>query len=412
MLGGGEVSLKYLADFFAHNGHEVYVITRQREENTRSFSHHGLTVLYDLSDPKIPPKPGVRTVLNWAANIPQLTNMIERLKPDVVHSYSIDMLSRVQIALGERPTPSVATINNHFVTCPFIHLNPRDEICTQCNPHDLLECFRSRNIPALAPFEKLLQLLRYSFAMKYDHLTVLSEAHRRILISNGLDASKISAIPNFLDPADFRARAELYKTELAHRLNIDKDDKVVSFVGHLRTQKGVDYLIRAIPEVLQALPETKFLIVGPGPERHTLLHLSRTLGISKNVRFVPYIENEKIPGIFALSTISVFPSICSEPFGRVIIEAMTVATAVIATRVGGIPEIIEHDQNGILLPPRDSEALAKAIISLLEDKEKRISIGEQGQRTVNLKFTPEVIGPKTIEIYKSILTNTSTSLIK
>lgn len=412
LLGGGEISLKNLADFLADTGHEIYVITRQREKNTPSFRHHGLTVLYSLSDPKIPPRPGVHTVLNWAANIPQLTKMIECLKPDIVHSYSIDMLSRVQIALGERPTPSVATINNHFVTCPFIHLNPKDEICTHCNPPDLLECLKSRNVPALAPFEKLLQLLRYSFAMKYDHLTVLSEAHRRILICNGFAASKISTIPNFLDPVDFRARAEMYKTELAHRLKIDKEDDVVSFVGHLRAQKGVEYLIQAIPEILRVFPETKFLIVGPGPERNALINLARTIGVSKSVQFVPYIENEKIPGVYALSTISVFPSIWSEPFGRVIIEAMTVASAVVATRVGGIPEIIEHNRNGILLPPRNSGALAKAITSLLEDKEKRINIGKQGQRTVDLRFTPEIIGPRMIEIYKSIITQTPKSFTK
>jgi len=403
---GGEVSLRYLADFLAQAGHEVYVLTRRRDGKTDLMRKHGVTVIYDLLDPKIPPRPGLQTALNWTANIPQLTRMIEYLKPDIVHSYSIDMMSRVQITLCESPIPSVATINNHFVTCPFLHLNPRGEICVRCNLHGLLECFGSRSLPPLAPLEKLLQLLRFSFALRYDHLAVLSEAHRRILIRNGFTPSKISVVPNFLDPTDFRARAERYKGELSQYLKIRRGDRVISFVGHLRNQKGAAYLIKAAPEILKRFPKTRFLIIGPGPERTALLQLAISLGVAGNIRFIPYIENEKIPALYALSTIFTLPSIWSEPFGRVIIEAMAVGTPVIATAVGGVPEIIEHEKNGILVPPRDPATLAESTISLLEDPKNRARIGEQERATVNAKYTPEVVGPKVLEIYNSILDQT------
>ncbi len=403
------MSSKYLAEFLAQNGHEVYVITRGKNEKRNISRTQGITVFHSLSDPKIPPRPGVRTVLNWAANIPQLTRMIEFLKPDIVHSYSIDMLSRIRIALGERPTPSVATLNNHFITCPFLHLNPRDEICIHCDPQGLMECFGAGRIPVLAPLEKLLQLLRFSFSQGYDHFTVLSEAHRRILVCNGFTPSRISVIPNFLDPMDFRARARRYKGSLALKLNIGRGDEVVSYVGHLRAQKGVDYLIQAVPRVLESHPETRFLIVGPGPERLDLIRLADSMGVARNIRFIPYIENERIPGLYALSTIFAFPSIWSEPFGRVIIEAMAVGTAVVATSVGGVPEIIDHERNGVLVPPRDPEALADSITSLLEDRKKRIRIGDQGKRTVESRFTPRVVGPRVLEIYKSLLSSTRRS---
>ena len=399
------MSSKYLADFLAQAGHEVYVLTRKRYGKMNPLRTHGITVIYGLSDPKIPPRPGIRTVLNWVTNIPQLTKMIGSLRPDIVHSYSIDMLSRTQIALGENPTASIATINNHFVTCPFLHLNPRDEICTRCDLHGLLGCLGSRRLPALAPFEKLLQLLRFSFALKYDHFTVLSEAHRRILVCNGFTPSKISVIPNFLDPADFRARAKQYRGRLALKLKIGRRDKVVSFVGHLRAQKGVDYLIQAVPQILKSHPETKFIIVGPGPERTSLIRQANSIGAARNVQFIPYIENEEIPGLYALSTVFAFPSIWSEPFGRVIIEAMAVGTPVVATCVGGVPEIIDHERNGLLVPPRDPEALADSIISLLRNRKRRSRIGDQGKRTVDLEFTPEVVGPRVLEIYESILSS-------
>lgn len=401
--GGGEVSLRYLADFLAQADHEVYVLTRRRNRKTESLKNHGVTVIYGLSDPKIPPRPSLQTALNWSVNIPQLTGLIEYLKPDIVHSYSIDMLSRVQIALGEIPTPSIATINNHFITCPFLHLNPRGKICVHCDPQGLIECIGSRSIPPLAPLEKLLQLVRRSIVSRYDHLAVLSEAHRRILIHNGFTPSRISVVPNFLDPADFRARAEQYQGELSQHLKIRKGDRVVSFVGHLRSQKGAAYLIKAAPEILRHFPETRILIIGPGPERNTLIRLANSLGITRNVQFISYIENEKIPALYALSTVFAFPSIWSEPFGRVIIEAMAVGTPVVATAVGGIPEIIEHEKNGILVPPGDPAALAESTISLLGDPEKCARIGEQGKKTVDTKYTPEVVGPRVLEIYNSIL---------
>jgi len=400
------VSSKYLADFLAQAGHEVYVLTQKRYGKTGSLKTDGITVIYGLSDPKIPPRPGVRTVLNWATNIPQLSKMIECLRPDIVHSYSIDMLSRIQIALGENPTASIATINNHFVTCPFLHLNPRGEICTRCDLHGLLECFGSRSLPALAPFEKLLQLLRFSFALRYDHFTVLSEAHRRILVCSGFTPSKVSVIPNFLDPAEFRARAKQYRSRLALKLKIGRREKVVSFVGHLRAQKGVDYLIQAVPQILKSHPETRFVVVGPGPERTSLIRLADSIGVARNIQFIPYIDNEEIPGLYALSTVFAFPSIWSEPFGRVIIEAMAVGTPVVATCVGGVPEIIDHKRNGVLVPPRDPEALADQIIPLLKDRKRRSRIGDQGRRTVDREFTPEVVGPRVLEIYESILSST------
>jgi len=402
-IGGGEVSVKYLAGFLAEAGHEVYVLTKRRSGRAESLRRGGINILYVLSDPKIPPRPGAGAALNWAANIPQLTGAIGHLRPDIVHSYSIDMLSRIQIALGEAPTPSIATINNHFVTCPFLHLDPRGEVCVRCSIHGFIGCLRSRRLPALAPFEKLLQLLRFSFALKYDRLTVLSEAHRRILVSNGFPPSRISVTPNFLNPEEFRERAEQHRRRLALSLGIKRGDRVVSFVGHLRRQKGVGYLIRAIPEILKALPETRFLIVGPGPERRELLRLADSMNLTGNVRFIPYIENARIPALYALSTIFAFPSIWAEPFGRVIIEAMAVGTPVIATGVGGVPEIIEDGRNGILVPPRDPGALAEAIISLLEDRRRRMRIGREGRRTVESRFTPEAVGPRILEIYEAVL---------
>jgi len=402
-LGGGEISSRYLARFLAESKHNVYVLTRHRDGGAEITEREGFTVIYSLSDPKIPPRPGIRTALNWAANIPQLTAMIEHIDPEIIHSYSIDMQSRIQIALGERSIPSVATINNHFVTCPFLHLDPDDEICIDCNMKGMLECFRSKRIPPLAPFEKLLQLIRSAFARGYDHYTVLSESHKRILIRNGFPSSKITVIPNFIDPPSFRARAEKYRDEIERELGIRRRDKVVSFVGHLRRQKGAEYLIRSIPAILQALPETKFLVVGSGPERDRLLRLAGSLRVADSVRFVPYIENERIPGLYKLSRAFIFPSIWPEPFGRVLIEAMTVGTPVIASRVGGVPEIIKDERGGILIPPRSPESIAEAAISLLKDENRCKRIGEGGKRRVEEEYTLGTVGPKILDVYKSIL---------
>ena len=154
----------------------------------------------------------------------------------------------------------------------------------------------------------------------------------------------------------------------------------VLFIGRLNYLKGIEYVIRSIPNVLEEWPSTKFVFIGPGKQR-PYLDLSRALGVQESVRFTGFLdENMKLAAVDAASML-VVPSIAdiAEVFSMTITEAWARGKAVIGTCVGELPFRIESRRTGLLVPPRKSEALADAIISLLRDKSLSRKIGENAR---------------------------------
>jgi len=403
---GGEVSSYYLAKYLADAGHQVFVVTRLPiNQKPRTTKNGNLTVFYVLSDPKIPVKPSIYTGLNWASNIPQLTSIIERIKPDIIHSYSIDMISRIRIATSDLKIPTVATVNNHFLTCPFLHLGIDSDICIKCTPSTLAKCLTGRVPERFATVEKIMQLIRKNFALGYNHYTVLSQSHKAILIQHGFPLRKITVIPNFIDVQDFQARAKRYADEIEQNLGLPKTKPIVTYVGYLREQKGVKYLIQAIPQILREHPDAYFLIVGPGPQRNELTQLTAKIGVAEKTLFVEYIDPEKIPAVYYKSTIIVFPPIWPEPLGRVHLEAFAVEKPVVATKVGGIPEIVQNNLNGLLVPPKDSTKLAEAINTLLANPETCQIMGGEGRKYIETNNNPKTILNQFLTIYEQLTKN-------
>lgn len=400
---GGEVSSYYLAKRLADAGHKVFVVTRLPiNQKPRIIKHGNLTVFYILSDPKISIKPSIYTALNWASNIPQLTSIIEQIKPDIIHSYSIDMISRIRIITSDLKIPSIATINNHFLTCPFLHVDPDGDICIKCTSTTLAKCLTRRTPARFAVAEKMMQLIRKNIARGYDHYTVLSQSHKSILIQHRFPPRKITVIPNFIDVQEFQARAKKYADEIEQNLKLPKTKPIVTYVGYLREQKGVKYLIQAIPQILREHSNAYFLIVGPGPQRNELIQLATKIGVAGKTHFAEYVDPVKIPAVYYKSTIIVFPSIWSEPLGRVHLEAFAVEKPVVATNVGGIPEIVQNNVNGLLVPPKDSTKLAEAINTLLADPKTCRIMGVEGRKYVETNNNPQRILNQFLTIYQQL----------
>lgn len=141
-------------------------------------------------------------------------------------------------------------------------------------------------------------------------------------------------------------------------------------VARLEKVKGVEYLIRAAPLVLKQVPQAEFLIIGVGSQRQSLVNLASQLGVSGKINFLGEIAHEQLPDFLNTGSIFVGPSL-QEGLGVAFLEAMACGLAVIGTRVGGIPDLIEDDVNGLLVKPADPAVLAAAISKLLKDNQLR-----------------------------------------
>ena len=152
------------------------------------------------------------------------------------------------------------------------------------------------------------------------------------------------------------------------RLRISAETKVVGAVGRLREEKGMRFLIEAVPVVLKRFPDALFLIVGDGPLRADLERLASRLNIADKVRFAGFRKDVQV--MLSIIDIVVVPSL-TEGFGLALLEAMALRKPIIASNVSAIPEIITDGYNCLLAPPGDPDAIAKKIINLLESEDER-----------------------------------------
>jgi glycosyltransferase involved in cell wall biosynthesis len=192
-----------------------------------------------------------------------------------------------------------------------------------------------------------------------------------------IDSTKISVIPNAIDLAPFRGKKN--RVSAKNSLGISKDTKVIGMVANLLPVKAPDVLIRAVPEVVKKTPDTVFVLAGDGPLQPDLELLAENLRVSKHVRFLGY--RSDIADVVAAFDIGVM---CSkvETHGISILEMMAAGVPVIAPEVGGIPEIIRHEENGFLLPQGDSDRLAEAIVRLLKRSDFAREMGKRAHEMV------------------------------
>jgi spore coat protein SA len=185
--------------------------------------------------------------------------------------------------------------------------------------------------------------------------------------------------------------------------------KIILFVGRLIPIKGIHHLLKAMPKVLEQQPDARLLIVGGafyGSNRTTpyVAHLQRLAGpLGNTVQFIPYVPHERIAEWFRLADTLVVPSSEREAFGLVNVEAMASGVPVVATRAGGMSEVIEHGRTGLLVPLSEiDQELPNSIVALLQNAEYARLLGEQGRQRVLEQFTWQHTAERLAELYQSL----------
>ena len=211
---------------------------------------------------------------------------------------------------------------------------------------------------------------------------------------------RIKIIPHGVDITRFNPCID--GSMVRKNLEIKDDETMVLSVQRLVRKKGVDWLINAILEVIKkSARNVRFIIVGEGPEKNELIELARKLKVSNSVDFTGFIASEEIARYYSASDILVLYSLY-EQFGITLLEAMACGKPVISTRVGAIPEVVDHGKTGLLVPPKNPEALADAIMKLVKDEELRIRMGMEGRKKVEREYDWDVIVDNYLKLYEDM----------
>lgn len=211
--------------------------------------------------------------------------------------------------------------------------------------------------------------------------------------------SDIEVIHNGIEVEKYKPQATGYRLQRRKDLGL-KDGPVIGIVARLSDVKGHQYLIEAMPMVVEKIPQAQLLIVGSGKMQGDLQSRAQDLGIRRNIFFIPEVSDTR--EVLGVMDLFVMPSL-NEGLGLAIIEAMAQGLAVIGSSVGGIKTLIQDGSTGILIGPADSHAIAKAITELLEDKQKREYLGNNARVFIQKNFSQEIMVNRTERVYQECL---------
>jgi teichuronic acid biosynthesis glycosyltransferase TuaC len=232
-----------------------------------------------------------------------------------------------------------------------------------------------------------------------DKVLSVSEDLKLHIVNLGICEDKVSVVPNGVDLEKFKPAGKEYARNM---LNLPQDKKIVLFVGALKRIKGVDYLIEAAKSFLDT-NISLYMVGRDDGMKKSLEKRAHELKIDSHIKFTGPINHEDIPLWLSASDILVLPSL-SEGRPNVILEAFACEVPVVATNVGGVPELIINGETGYLVPAKNSMELSEKVNKLLLNRNLRLKMGKFGRMTIIQRgLTWETHAKKTVKIYSKLL---------
>jgi teichuronic acid biosynthesis glycosyltransferase TuaC len=241
----------------------------------------------------------------------------------------------------------------------------------------------------------------YYFAERYvakhaSALICLSASQVSFMRRFAANSKYLGIVPNCVDLMPFvpEERAEI------SRISRSPSREICLFVGSMVRIKGLEWLVKAIPLVLRHRPRAFFVFVGDGPLKRHLVQMVQAIGVAAHTHFEGAVPREKVRLWYRNSSLFILPSL-SEGQPQVILEAFADGLPVVATSVGGVPDLVREGWNGLLVPPKDEAALAQAICNLLDNDSLRKTYKLNALKTAK-RFSWEENITRVVEIYSSL----------
>jgi glycosyltransferase involved in cell wall biosynthesis len=260
--------------------------------------------------------------------------------------------------------------------------------------HGFPEPFNGLPALRMSVYQLIDSLINRAFA---DHILAVSLDLRQHLIKR-LGTEKVSCVHNAIDIDQIRRRVR--RTDLEKELGLTRDDFVIGTMGRLTPVKGMDCFLRAARMIKGKGRDVKFIIAGDGPLNGSLQALARECKVEKDVLFLGHRTDAY--DLLGLMHLFVLPSL-SEGIPMVLLEALALARPVVATRVGGIPEVIEHGVSGLLIAPGREAEIAQSCLGLMDNYEFARGLGRAGRRRVEEHFSASAMAAEVAQVYRALV---------
>lgn len=268
----------------------------------------------------------------------------------------------------------------------------------------IVHCSHGHNFYGYFGFwgSKLVITLERFFDRYSDKFIALTELEKSDLVNYRVtDVKKVVVVQSGLEMEKYSYPAT-GTARLKEELKIPLSAPVVGMVSRIEQVKGPLYLVEAAKIVIANQPEVKFLVVGEGSLRKNMEERCVALGLGSSFVFTGW--REDVEQLLGIIDVLVLPSL-NEAVGRTILEAAACGVPAVASRVGGVPEIVKDQITGMLVPPQDAGTLAKAVIDLLVDRGKRDRLGRAARDWVIEKFTAKEMVQSITKLYLELIKN-------
>lgn len=232
----------------------------------------------------------------------------------------------------------------------------------------------------------------------YGRVVAISRDIRRVLLDAGVPPDRIRCVHSAVDTQAFRPGGD--RAWLRREFRLPEQGPVLGMVAQLIRRKGHRYLLSALPVLLRRYPDLVVLLLGRGPEETVLRRLATALGVDRAVRFAGY--RTDMPRILPALDLVVHP-VTSEGLGVSLLQASACGVPVVASRVGGIPEIVHTGETGLLVPSGNVDALARATMLVLADARLRVRMGQAGRELVRRAHTIDSMTEANLRVYDGLL---------
>jgi len=321
---------------------------------------------------------------------------IERFKPDIMHVHSIyrNVSPSVLLAAKRMKVPIVMTLHDFQIVCPKTSLV--DENLLNCESGFSNRCFYSNCYPR-KPFNrsyqgvKAIKLSIHRFIMRRTVQHFLSPSVSLMeWVRKNFGVNNVSLLPNFI-LSDHQPSSTPPKND------------TLLFVGKLTEQKGVDVLLSAIAAIRPTIPGIKLKIIGDGPEEEKLKKLAANLQVSDLITFTGKLSNPSVMKEIDDAFCVVIPSKYVENCSMVGIEAMSRGKVIIASNIGGLPDLVDDNISGFLVRPNDPEDLSKKIISIMQNASLASQMGARATAKYVRSFSKQAYYRTLLSVYDRII---------
>jgi len=392
LKGGSETAYFSLMKIMEEYGHEVAPFSMQDIRNLpTSYGKHFIeNVSFDEGGLVKKLSAALKIIYNWDARS-KMEGLIKTFHPDVAHFHIFQHQISPSVfgPLKKNGVPLVLTLHDLKPICPNYKMLTHGDICERCKGGQFIFCAIHRCSKesllksCLNTIEMYIHyMLRYY--QEVDRYIAVSNFYRKKMIEFGFSPEKIVHIPNSVDASRFPV--------------MTYDGGYGIFFGRLSVEKGVITLLRALAK----RPEISFVIVGTGPMENELKCQAASLGL-KNITFTGFKSGSDLYRLIAEASFSVIPSEWYENCPMSVLESFAMGRAVIGASIGGIPELIEDEVDGLIFESGNADALAERMWQLWTNPVRRREMGMAGRMKIQTEYTPRLNYEQTVAVYEELI---------